>query len=286
MNCSNCGTYNNPQSKFCIKCGSALNGDIFNQNISSSQNYQQPIQPQIQQPVNNVQIDQNIQTENVSTAPLNYFMYLIAILLKPFQCYKEEESKLNNGTTSFILALIVTIAMTLLNLIQTIISTVRIPNYSLLDKITYSWQWDNLKYIKWVEVIGKNFLIYAGIILAITIVFYFGGLVLKKQLSFVKSLSISTTSVIPAVCGVMILSPILGMIWSPLSMVCTIIGLVYSLIILYELMNNELNLEKDKKIYFNFVCFGILAIAGYYAYMKLFMAPLTNELDNILDFFK
>ena len=102
MNCSNCGTYNNPQSKFCIKCGSALNGDIFNQNISSSQNYQQPIQPQIQQPVNNVQIDQNIQTENVSTAPLNYFMYLIAILLKPFQCYKEEESKLNNGKTSFI----------------------------------------------------------------------------------------------------------------------------------------------------------------------------------------
>ena len=176
--------------------------------------------------------------------------------------------------------------MTLSNLIQTILSTVRVASYSWTDGYTYSWQWDNLKNIKWLEVIGKNFLIYAGIILAITIVFYLGSLVVKKQLSFIKSLSISATSVIPAVCGAMILSPILGMIWSPLSMVFTIIGLVYSLIILYEFMNNELNLEKDKKIYFNLVCFGILIIAGYYAYMKLFMSSVTGGLDNILDLFK
>ena len=289
MNCTNCGTYNNPQSKFCIKCGNALNTDNLNQanelnqNVNPQQSYQQPVQPQMQQPINNVQTTQAV---NVNTSPLNYLMYLIAILIKPFQCFKEEEDKLNNGKTSIILTLIVTVVMTLSNLIQTILSTVRVASYSWTDGYTYSWQWDNLKNIKWLEVIGKNFLIYAGIILAITIVFYLGSLVVKKQLSFIKSLSISATSVIPAVCGAMILSPILGMIWSPLSMVFTIIGLVYSLIILYELMNNELNLEKDKKIYFNLVCFGILIIAGYYAYMKLFMSSVTGGLDNILDLFK
>ena len=264
MNCTNCGTYNNPQSKFCIKCGSTLNTDNLNQtnelnqNANPKQNYQQPVQPQMQQPIANIQ---PVQTVSVDTSPLNYFMYLIAILIKPFQCFKEEESKLNNGKTSIILTLIVTVFMTLSNLIQTILSTVRVASYSWTG-YTYSWQWDNLKNIKWFEVIGKNFLIYAGIILAITIVFYLGSLVVKKQLSFIKSLSISATSVIPTICGSMILSPILGMIWSPLSMVFTIIGLVYSLIIFYEFMNNELNLEKDKKIYFNLVCFGILIIVA------------------------
>lgn len=288
MNCTNCGTYNNPQSKFCIRCGKVLNVDNLNQsnglnqNVNPQQNYQYQTQIQMQQPINNVQAAQSV---SVNSAPLNYFMYLIAILIKPFQCYKEEENKLNNSKTSIILTLIVTVVMTLSNLIQTILYTVRVESFSLMNDSTYSWQWDNLKDIKWLEVIGKNFLIYAGIILAITIVFYLGSLVVKKQLSFIKSLSISATSAIPAVCGAMILSPILGMIWSPLSMVFTIVGLVYSLIILYEFMNNELNLEKDKKIYFNLVCFGILIISGYYAYMKLFMSSLTGGLDNILDLF-
>ena len=288
MNCTNCGTYNNPQSKFCIRCGKVLNVDNLNQsnglnqNVNPQQNYQYQTQIQMQQPINNVQAAQSV---SVNSAPLNYFIYLIAILIKPFQCYKEEENKLNNSKTSIILTLIVTVVMTLSNLIQTILYTVRVESFSLMNDSTYSWQWDNLKDIKWLEVIGKNFLIYAGIILAITIVFYLGSLVVKKQLSFIKSLSISATSAIPAVCGAMILSPILGMIWSPLSMVFTIVGLVYSLIILYEFMNNELNLEKDKKIYFNLVCFGILIISGYYAYMKLFMSSLTGGLDNILDLF-
>ena len=290
MNCSNCGTYNDPQSKVCIKCGNILNADNLNQptelnqNINSQQSYQQPPQNQMQQPINQQPINnvQTIQSANVSTSPLNYLKYLITILLKPFQCYKEEESKLNNGKNSIILTLIITVIMTLLNLIQTIISTVRVVNYSWTEKNTYTWQWDNLKNINWLEVIGKNFLIYICIILAITIVFYLGSLVVKKQLSFIKSLSISATSVIPAVWGTMVLSPIFGMIWDKLSFVFMIIGFIYSLIILYEFINSELNLERDKKIYFNLICFGILIIAGYYAYMKLFMSGL----DSILGLLK
>ncbi len=302
MNCPNCGAENINGSSFCIKCGANLKemqpttnninnaplnnqisqSTIQNQNIQQPMN-NQPMQHQTPQPINSVQTAQPV---SVNTTPLNYLMYLIAILIKPFQCFKEEESKLSNGKTSIILTLIVTVVMILSNLIKTIVSTVRVASYNWTDGYTYSWQWDNLKNIKWLEVIGKNFLIYAGIILAITIVFYFGSLVVKKQLSFIKSLSISATSVIPAVCGAMILAPILGMVWSPLSIVFTIIGLVYSLIILYEIMNNELNLEKDKKIYFNLICFGILIIAGYYAYMRLFMSSVNAGLDNILDLFK
>lgn len=311
MTCPKCNAECIDGSTFCIKCGANLK-ELAQVNVSTdnvempptNQQFvqpeqpvvnEQPVQQPMQQSMNNVQPQQPVYNNggnvgqasaNVSSAPLNYLMYFIAILLKPFKSFKDEESKLNNTKTSFILALIITGGMTVINLIKTIFSTVRVANYSWTDGYTYSWEWSNLKNIKWIEVIGKNFLIYACIIFAIALVFYLASLIIKKQLSFIKSLSIASTSVIPAVIGAMILSPLAGKIWSPLSIVFMVVGGAYSLIILYELMNNELKLEGDAKIYFNLVCLGILAVAGYYAYMKLFMSSVTGGLDDLLDLFK
>lgn len=306
MNCSNCGTYNDPQSKFCIKCGNSLTANNSNvgmpqteqsnqnvvmqqqiQPINQNENFTQPVQPEVQyqQSLNQNNIQQPGQQSNAGVAPLNYIMYLIAILLKPIKCFKEEENKLNNPKTSFILVLIITGVMTVSNFLHTVITTVRVANYSWSEGYTYSWDFSRMKNINYLEVIGKNFLIYAGIILSIAVVFYLGSLVIKKNLNFIRTLSISATSVIPAVIGSMILSPILGLIWSPLSMVFIIIGLVYSFVILYELINSDLQLEGDIKIYFNAICFGILIVAGYYVYINLLVSSISSGLDNILDLF-
>ncbi len=284
MNCPKCGAENMNGSTFCIKCGTNLQElQSMNHVVNNA-----PMNEQVAQSTFVGSQNQTTQQPNnpVSTASLNYFMYIIAILLKPFKCFQEEETKLNNPKTSVILALVVSVVMTIINMVKTILTTVRVSSYSWTEGHTSSWQWDNLQNIKWLELIGKNFLIYVCIIFAITLVFYLGGLVAKKQLSFIKSLSIAATSVIPAVFGIMILSPLGGMIWSPLSIVFMVVGAVYTLIILYELMNSELKLEKDAKIYFNLICFGILAVAGYYAYMKLFMSSVAGGLDNIMDMFK
>ena len=299
MTCPKCGANNIDGSSFCIKCGANLKDiqqtePVNEASVQNEQNInfqQQPVQqstyeqqPVYNQPQNNYQ--QSTSAANVSTAPLNYLMYIIAILLKPFKSFRDEEAKLNNSKISFIFFLIVTGAMTVINLIKTIFATVHVASYSWSDGYKYSWEWSNLKNIKWLEVIGKNFLIYACVIFAIALVFYLGSLIIKKQLSFIKSLSISTTSVIPAVVGAMVLSPLAGKIWSPLSIVFMVVGAVYSLIILYELMNEELKLDSDTKIYFNLVCLGILMVAGYYAYMKLFMSSVTSGLDGLMDLFK
>ena len=298
MTCPKCGANNIDGSSFCIKCGanlkemqqtSSINDASIQNNQQMNIQQEQPIYTQqpIQQPVYNQQTVQPVSNNtNVSAAPLNYLMYIIAILLKPFKSFKDEETELNNTKTSIILSLIITGAMTIINLIKTIFSTVRVASYSWTDGYTYSWQWDNLKNIKWIEVIGKNFLIYACIIFAIALVFYLGSLIVKKQLSFIKSLSITSTSIIPVVIGAMIISPLAGKLWSPLSIVFMVIGGVYSLIILYELMNNELKLDGDTKIYFNLTCLSILTVAGYYAFMKLFMSSVTSGLDGLLDLFK
>ena len=299
MTCSKCGANNIDSSNFCIKCGANLKEmpQTIQTNNVPSQNLQQmniqqeqPINNQqlenTQQPTYNQPIQQSSANVKASTSPLNFLMYIIAVMIKPFKSFKEEETKLNDTKTSLILALIMSGAMTIINLIKTIFSTVRVASYSWTSGYTYSWQWDNLKNIKWVEVIGKNFLIYACILLAIALIFYLGSLIIKKQLSFIKSLSIASTAVIPAIICAMIISPLAGKIWIPLSIVFTAIGGVYSFIILYELMNEELKLDGDKKIYFNLICLGILTIAGYYAFMKLFMSSLTSELGGLFNLFK
>lgn len=287
MTCPKCGANNIEGSSFCIKCGANLKEIQQTTPINEApiQNEQQ-MNIQQEQPMYNQQTIQQPTNTNVNTAPLNYLMYFIAILLKPLKSFRDEEEKLNNTKTSFVLTLIISGAMTVINLIKTIFTTVHVASYSWTEGYTYSWQWDNLKNIKWIEVIGKNFLIYTCVIFAIALVFYLGSLIIKKQLSFIKSLSIASTSVIPAVLGAMVVSPLIGKIWSPLSIIFVVVGCVYSIIILYELMNDELKLEEDAKIYFNLICLGILAVAGYYVYMRLLMSSVTSGLDGLMELFK
>lgn len=321
MTCTKCGTNNIDGSSFCIKCGSNLNvlqetesvnevpvqteqnNNFQQQSIEQPINGQQPYYDQsqqnnqqqpVQQPINGQQpyynqsqnnYNQSVIATNANTNPLNYLMFIVAILLKPFKSFKEEETKLDNSKTSFVFALIVIGIMTVVNLINTIFSKVHVASFSWSSGNTYSWKWENLKEIKWLEVIGKNFLIYACIIFLIVIVFYLGSLIVKKPLSFIKSLSISTISVIPFAVCVMILSPLLGMIWSPLSIVFIVVGVIYSLIILYELMNEKLGLEGDKKIYFNLVCLIVLTFAVSFVYISFFISEATSELDKVMNIF-
>ena len=275
MTCPKCGSNNNDNSIFCIKCGFNLKGlqqtesvnANYNQNEQNGNYQQQPIQNFVQQPAS---------ITNVSTAPLNYLMYIIAVLLKPLKSFKEEEEKLDNAKTSFVFTLIITVFMTIISLINIIFTTVHVQSYSWSSGYKYSWEWSNLKNVEWLEIIGKNLLMYAGIIFAIALVFYLGSLIIKKQLSFTKSLSISTTSIIPAVIGIMVLSPLVVKIWPPLSIVFIAVGAIYSLIILYELMNYKLKLEGDTKIYFILACLSVLIIASYYAFMKLSVNALIS----------
>ena len=83
----------------------------------------------------------------------------------------------------------------------------------------------------------------------------------------------------------MVISPLLSMIYTPLGIGVTIVGGVYTIIIIYEIINNEIKLEGNAKLYFNLICMSILAIAGYYLYMKFMMGSATNDIKNILDMF-
>lgn len=293
MICPNCGMDNIQGSSFCVKCGNKLNTENVNNN------FQQQVQD-----VNNVQannqvgnpfvqntMQQNNYVNNVNVVTntnkaMNFFMYILMILIKPFKTFKEEEEKLTDTKNSLILSGIVVGLMLVINLIKSMITTVFTKK---MDYTTFKLKtvidFSNLKNLDWLDLLGKHLLIYAGIILAIAVVYYLASLVFKKNGNFIKLLSISATSLIPFTLVGMFASFVLGKIWSPLYIVCVIVSLIYSVLILVSLINKQFEFENnDTKIYFHLICLGVLAVAGYYLYMKYFvLGTISSKVSDVLD---
>lgn len=268
---------------------------VFSPNLQSQPNYQQSVMNQNQNVIEQVQprpVEQPLynnkcQNVNVDNTSLNYFMYIIAVFLKPIKSFKEEENKFINPKTSIIFSTVVAILITLINLVKTMISTVFVKSFDYKTfKMKTSFDFSRLKDLDYVSLIGKNLLIYAGIILAIALVYYLATLIIKKESNFFKLLATSATSVIPFVLLTMVVSPLLGKVWSPLSIVSIVVGAVYTLLIFITLINKDISFSSgDSRVYFNLACLTILGTAGYYVYMKLMLSGIGNTLNGLLDLF-
>lgn len=293
MNCIKCGTVNTEGSRFCIKCGNDLQNQQMVQNQTMMQNNtilnQQTMNAQTntmnyQQPVNNVNTTSPMQTSNtmMNNAPLNLVAFIIGALLKPIRCFKEEGSKLNNPKASLLLGVIMTIAATLFSLLNKVMSLVVEKNY-LTDKTT--WEWSNLEHFEWFKVIGKDFLFFGGIIFGVALLFYLASLVIKKDTNYMKLVAIVSISLLPAFLCHLILGPLLGQLWDKFALVIPLLGNVYMFVLLYELINEEVKLEKDAKVYFNLICFAIMVIALYFINIKYSVSAISSEYDELLDLF-
>lgn len=275
MLCRNCGTPNEENSRFCIKCGA-----FFTINTD----------PQPEVALNPTQINNfNRETNgNVNTKNSfgNYFLIIIAILLKPFTALKSEMNNMNKIKHTMTLALIVTITATIVTLVKTIISAVRIVTpKSFFGETKTEWVWENLKEIEYVKLIFMSILIFLGIIFAIACIYYIAGLILKKQPNFSKLLGIASVSVVPLFTGALLVAPLLAMFYAPLGLGSTIIGGIYTLILIYETMNNEIRIEGNLKYYFNLICLSILLIIIYAIYTKFFFNSISSNISDLLNIF-
>lgn len=260
MKCKKCGFENKEGTKFCVKCGNPMDAVVQAKGVSSSG----------------------------PKEPINYFFFILAIVLKPMTFFKEELKRFNEMKFSVIFAAIITGIATSLTLISTMISSVIVKNYDWLSGSTVTtWTWDNLKNIDYIGVIGRTFLLYALVLLVISGVYYLAGLVIKKQLNFYRLLGITSASVIVAVIGSMLISPILGSIYFPLGVIVTAVGAVYSLLILIEGMNDELKLDnKDVKVQFNVICLSIIFVVAYIVLMQFVSSAIGGGSTNIINMLK
>jgi len=298
MNCPNCGTSNNVDSKFCLRCGQNLTS-VQTPDEETLQTTETTFQGESSQLINNTttQSDNNSQMSGVqpmnsycSNAPkasfADYLFIILAVILKPFTAFKEELNKFNDFKNSAIMTLIVSSGATLFKLISTMINSVIVKSYDWSSGgYQTTWTWENLKKIEYFEIIGKNFLIYLGIIVAVAAVYYIASLIVKKQTNFSRLLGISAIAVTPMLVCLLVLSPILTLIWDKLAMPITIVGVMYTIVLTYEGMNNEVLVEGNVKYYLNLVCLSILGIAAYYLYMKLFMSTISDDLKDVMGLF-
>lgn len=317
MVCKNCGIDNNPVNKFCIKCGAELSkeetGSIIGieesptdgsngvnigpnavdiQTIPTASETTANNQPNSNNQVNSsfngaMSNNQAVSVSNGNNSKFNYFKYLIFIIIKPVDSLKDNENELNNFKNSGIIALIVSALAMVLNLIKTVISTGYVKESTNIwgETTKASFNLDLIKELNFVDLILKNFFIYLGIILAIAVVFYLGNLVIKKNVSFVKMLAISTVSFLPIALGIYLLGPVFGLIWSDLNVIFIIIGLVYALVLLYVLTDNELKLEGNIKVYFYAACLAILLVIGYFILKQILISSVTNALGDLFSGF-
>lgn len=302
MNCPNCGTFNAPNYRFCIKCGQSIANEVpqsipvqptgvINQNMGvenmnnmqvQNQNNYQTVTPSTF--VNNYSYSNVNESTNIKSSIMDYFFIILAVILKPFTALKQELSKFNKFKNSAILSLMVSGFATLIQLITAMLNVVKVKSFD-FSKGGYKTEWvfENLKDLDYIEIIGKNLLIWLGVIAAIGTVYYVGSFIVKKQTNFSRLLGLSALAVTPILICSLILSPLLSMISLEIAMGVTIIGAVYTIIILYEGMSNEVLLDGNIKYYFNLICLSILGIAAYYLYMKLMMSSISFGFENILD---
>lgn len=268
MKCLKCGTENNQDSRFCVGCGNDL----------AVQNQQQPMnQPVINQNnmMNQSQVIQPMNLNNVKA--FNLFEFLIKGFIKPTKTVEENDNEIKDTKNSLLLATISTILALVLALINSIIAEVHTVDYF---GGGHTWDWSQLNNLEWAKVIGTNLLLYAGIIFGIALVFYLAGLVVKKEVNYLKLLAITALSILPIIIGTYIIGPLLGMINYKLEIGIFIIAMCYSIVLLSTLVNNEIGLEKDKKIYFNFICFAIIFVIIFFVIYQITIGSALDTLSS------
>lgn len=260
MTCPKCNANNIEGSSFCVKCGTNLKGE--------------GITPKV--------------VEENKTPDFNYMRYISKILLKPITTFNNNEEQLNETKVSLTLAAIVSGLMVLVIVFQNVIANIVKTkfDYSTL-KLKKVLDFDGLSNIEWLNVIFKNFFVFLGIIGLITIVYYLAGIKTKKTNKVVKILSITSTSLIPYVIISVFANELVKMIWLPLSFITTVSGIVYSILIFINLINEEFKYEiAELRVYLHSICLSIIGSTLWYLYIKFMVSSAGSKINDLLNILK
>ena len=271
--CPKCGNENIKGSSFCVTCGSMLEPVVEPTVVEPA------VEPTVVEPAveNNVftNTDTNTNTYNTQSSVNNKNSLDISdcvntfvnTLIKPFKTYKEKKEKMTDIKYSGVIAGIGILAVTLINLVNVIINTVKVKTYSWINGNQTKWVWENIKDVNFIKVIGGTILAGVLVIALTAAVYYIASLILKKNKKFTDMLPIAVMGFVPIACGIF-LAILLGFINGTVSSFALGIGFIYSLVMVIELVNDLLEIEdKDKKIYVNSAClFALFTILGYIVY--------------------
>lgn len=309
MICPKCGTENSQEYRFCVKCGGDLSSSINNNMMNNNQNnltgiYGMPANNNNQVPDNNssntfgFNLNNNQPTNNgintnqatmsnsnnTSSLPVNQnlFKTILNSIIKPISTTKEELTIFDNFKTAGLTAALVVALATIITLVTIIISIVRVQRI-FSDEIV--WEWDRLKYFDFFKTSGTIFLIFAGAIVLLAGTYYVASLITKKKAKFQNLLATCAISILPAIISISILSPILSKIYLPLGLIISGVGIIYTIVILFEHINKELSLDNNKKIYVNIASVAAFLLVAYFVGTKIMSEIIKTDISSISDIF-
>lgn len=255
----------------------------------------QPVQqPQVQQasPQQIAPAPQPVpaQTEP-APSPINYgninpFLYILRSILKPVSTYRQHEEQVSTASFSLITAAIVIVSSVVLNLIATLVSSMRVVETSFFARLmgeepTVTWTtepWGDLPYL---QLILVPIVSYAVIIFAIALGYFVMTKIFKSKLEQVpywRLVSILAVSYAPLVVVAGPLSVFLQM-WGVdfLGYVAIILNLLaasYVLAVLASIVGPVISKEpSDHAVYAHVMAISIVSIIASIAVLSMLGGP-------------
>ena len=117
---------------------------------------------------------------------------------------------------------------------------------------------------------------------AIAGVYYVASLIAKKSTNFMRLLTITAVSFVPTCVASYILVPIFSWIHFNFGMIFSIIGMVYSLIIFFTAIKDEITFDSaDKNVYFHLICVSVLLIIVYFIGYNMLVNSITGSMGGL-----
>ena len=299
MNCPNCGSPVDAGAAFCNGCGANL-AVATQQPINTNQNMQQPMN-NVQQPVNNQPMNQqpmnnmnqgmvnNQQPYQNNSGSLNFFKYMISVIIKPYDTYKTNESKFDDFKNSIILSIILVVIMGVANALTSIIAVLKLASeYGGGGGEAVG---ELLKRGEFYGGIGKLMLLYIATIFIAAGVYFLASLIVKKDVKFPKLLGIAATALIPGGLIVCVLAPLGALISGTVAEVVAVVGIIYSVVVLIEIINDAIVMEnKNSRIYLNINSISIILLGAALLVYLMKKEAVSSELSsyglNMIGLFK
>ncbi len=185
------------------------------------------------------------------------------VAIKPASNAKEVDA-FKDAKTSLIAAGLIVIVSTIINVLNAMISSIFVKSCSLLGlKCETKIDFGQLGNVNYLQAIGYGLLFAAGAIVLMAGVSYIIALIMKKQVNFVKLLGIVAVAIVPYMILSIVIT-LLGNIWTDGTIILSVATCAYTGALLISLIDREVALEGDKKIFYHFITITVTFIVTYF----------------------
>ena len=202
--------------------------------------------------------------------------FILSVFKNPVTGVKKGIAGYSDFNNSWLLPVIAAGTYTVFNLIFAIFRTVSRPA-SLFGTKKAGLDFSLLNKFDWFQNTIGNFLIVLATIAAIAGIYYLAGLIMKKtELNYFRLVTIVSVASFAWILAASLISPLLLNVSAPIAG-----GMIFSGLVVYEAMNQELELKDDKKILVNIIITAIIALAIALISASLIKSSTNSIVDSL-----